>query len=228
VTETETEGGRRLPSSRFGDRLALRVSWYGERVGRGWLIYNPGMMRIYHRLARADAEPVARALRARFPNAARWADVGAGSGAFAAALRRQGVEVVAYERSLVGRLIGISQRVPVRSFDLTRPRPVANSGPSPDLAYCFEVAEHLDAELGDHLVDFLADLAPTVVFTAAPPGQGGAGHLNEQPRDYWVTRFAAKGLRFDEDGSSRLSQSFRDFGVAAPWLVENLMVFARA
>ncbi len=32
-----------------------------------------------------------------------------------------------------------------------------------------------------------------VAFTAASPGQGGTGHINEQPAGYWTARFAARG-----------------------------------
>ena len=58
-----------------------------------------------------------------------------------------------------------------------------------DLALCLEVAEHLPAESGAVLVDSLTRLAPTVLFSAATPGQGGTGHINEQWPDYWSKLF---------------------------------------
>jgi hypothetical protein len=219
--------GRSLPSSRRGDEFAIWLSALGERLGHDWLIYNPGIMRIYHRLARFDAGPVAEALAAEFPTARSWADVGAGTGAFAAAARRIGRRVVGCERSRVGRLFAYFQRVPTTRFDLTQTPAVPSPGIHVDLAYCLEVAEHLDPMLGARLVEFLAATAPIVVFTAAPPGQGGAGHVNEQPRDYWVALFEAQSMGYDDERSERLADSFRARGVAASWLTDNLMVFAR-
>ena len=219
--------GRSLPSSRRGDEFAIWLSALGERLGHDWLIYNPGIMRIYHRLARFDAEPVAAAMAAEFPQAQSWADVGAGTGAFAAAVQGLGRRVVGCERSRVGRLFAGFQRVPMTSFDLTRKPPVPGAGIHVDLAYCFEVAEHLDPALGARLVEFLAGTAPIVVFTAAPPGQGGAGHINEQPREYWVALFDAQSMPYDDERSRHLASSFRAHGVAASWLTDNLMVFVR-
>ena len=59
-----------------------------------------------------------------------------------------------------------------------------------DLALCIEVAEHLRAERGDELIEYLCARADSVLFSAAVPGQGGTGHINEQPQSYWHARFA--------------------------------------
>jgi hypothetical protein len=58
-----------------------------------------------------------------------------------------------------------------------------------DLAVCLEVAEHLPNRCGAALVAKLAGLAPAVLFSAAIPGQGGTGHVNEQWPDYWKDHF---------------------------------------
>lgn len=63
-----------------------------------------------------------------------------------------------------------------------------------DLAVSLEVAEHLPAERADAFVAKLCDLAPVVLFSAAIPGQGGTGHVNEQWPDYWAERFRANGF----------------------------------
>lgn len=64
-----------------------------------------------------------------------------------------------------------------------------------DLAMSLEVAEHLTPEAGARLVSYLAASAPVVLFSAAIPGQGGEGHVNEQWQSYWAERFAAHGFR---------------------------------
>jgi len=63
-----------------------------------------------------------------------------------------------------------------------------------DLAVCLEVAEHIAHEAGPRLVNFLTDLAPIIWFSAALPGQGGTGHINEQWPDYWASEFKAAGM----------------------------------
>lgn len=64
-----------------------------------------------------------------------------------------------------------------------------------DLAICLEVAEHLPHSASATLVESLVRAAPTVVFSAAVPGQGGTNHINEQWQDCWVAEFAKHGFR---------------------------------
>jgi hypothetical protein len=62
-----------------------------------------------------------------------------------------------------------------------------------DLVLCIEVAEHLPARRADSFVADLCRLGPVVVFSAAVPGQGGYGHVNEQWPAYWFTPFESAG-----------------------------------
>jgi hypothetical protein len=117
------------------------------------------------------------------------------------------------------------QRVPSAPFDLRDTAPPRRRA---DLAYSFEVAEHLPPELGDRLVGFLAATAPLVVFTAAHPGQGGYGHVNEQPQAYWVERFRAAGMEPSPDETAALRRAFAAAGVQAPWFDENVLVLRAA
>ena len=61
------------------------------------------------------------------------------------------------------------------------------------LAICLEVAEHINQDKADHFVDFLTALSDQILFSAAIPGQGGNGHVNEQWPAYWIERFRKKG-----------------------------------
>jgi hypothetical protein len=91
-----------------------------------------------------------------------------------------------------------------------------------DLAACLEVAEHLPATRADSLISDLCALAPIVVFSAAIPGQGGVGHVNEQWPDYWTARFALSG--FEVSGALR----WLVWGApeVEPWYQQNLLVAA--
>jgi SAM-dependent methyltransferase len=118
-------------------------------------------------------------------------DVGCGIGTWPRAFIEQGVSDV----------VGVdfheeTQRLLIpptcfRKQDLRRPMDL---GRTFDLAVCLEVAEHLEEELADGLVDSLVRHAPIVLFGAAVPGQGGWSHINEQWPEYWAAKFRARGL----------------------------------
>jgi hypothetical protein len=57
-------------------------------------------------------------------------------------------------------------------------------------------------------------------MSAAHPGQGGVGHFNEQPRQYWIEKLAKIGFTHDDQARQRL---IRDW----TWFPENLFVFRR-
>ena len=64
-----------------------------------------------------------------------------------------------------------------------------------DLALCIEVAEHLPVERAASVIDCLTNSADVVLFSAAIPGQGGSGHINEQQQHYWYQLFGERGYR---------------------------------
>lgn len=116
------------------------------------------------------------------------------------------------------------QGVDCRPFDLNL-TPAADLPKIFDVAYCFEVAEHLPAPLGERLVTFLASLAPVVVFSAAHPGQGGTGHINEQPKHYWIERFQHAGLTYQIAMTEQVAAGFESHKVPGDWLKANVLVF---
>ena len=67
------------------------------------------------------------------------------------------------------------------------------TAPRVDLAISLEVGEHLSPGRAETFVADLVALAPAILFSAAIPGQGGVGHLNEQWQSWWAERFAANG-----------------------------------
>lgn len=63
-----------------------------------------------------------------------------------------------------------------------------------DLCLCLEVAEHISEERADVLIEMLCSLSDKVLFGAAIRGQGGTGHINEQPASYWAAKFENNGF----------------------------------
>jgi SAM-dependent methyltransferase len=150
-------------------------------------------------------------------------DVGCGTGALLDVFRKSGCEVFGFEYSEAGLDYCRKRALPVAKFDLEKDQLVDDR--TFDVAVSMEVAEHLPLSVADRYVQLLARLAPVVVFTAAPPGQGGHDHVNEQPASYWVAKFANKGFAFDEELSRRWSERWRTGGRVRDWYYRNLMVF---
>lgn len=67
-----------------------------------------------------------------------------------------------------------------------------------DFVWSCEVAEHIDPEKVDFYLDTLAN-GRIVAMTHALPGQGGYNHVNCQPQEYWVEKFAQRGYVLSED-----------------------------
>ena len=92
-----------------------------------------------------------------------------------------------------------------------------------DLAQSLEVAEHLPEARAASFAADLAAHAPAVLFSAAPPGQGGEHHVNEQPGEYWRAHFAAHDYVAIDCLRPLLA---REDGIPA-WYRYNIMLYAR-
>jgi trans-aconitate methyltransferase len=67
-----------------------------------------------------------------------------------------------------------------------------------DLAWSVEFLEHLYEE---YIPNFMSvfEKANYVICTAAPPGYPGHHHVNCQPQEYWIEKFAEYGFEFDAE-----------------------------
>jgi SAM-dependent methyltransferase len=84
-------------------------------------------------------------------------------------------------------------RLPEANFmvaDLTIP---INLKRKYDLVLCLEVAEHLDQQYADVLIDTAINHSDNVFWSAATVGQTGYNHVNEQPLEYWIEKFNDRG-----------------------------------
>ena len=89
-----------------------------------------------------------------------------------------------------------------------------------DLVYSFEVVEHIHPRYVENLLQSFSNHGNRIVITAARPGQGGAGHFNEQPPQYWIEKFQTMGYRCSESATAEL-KACEDI-----W-ADNLLVFER-
>ncbi len=89
-----------------------------------------------------------------------------------------------------------------------------------DLAISMEVGEHLPESASDIFVSSICKSAEIVLFSAAHPGQGGDGHINEQKIEYWIEKFGRKKYK-----PVQIRNYFLNEKKIEPWYKENLILF---
>lgn len=95
-----------------------------------------------------------------------------------------------------------------------------------DLALCIEVAEHIQEEYADTLVDNVTRSADVVLWTAARPGQGGHHHHNEQPLHYWAAKFARRGFVL-HPANNEMIDKILNSGKCVRWMRRNVRLYVR-
>lgn len=118
-------------------------------------------------------------------------DVGCGRGGWLLAWESAGCSLVAgIDGSYVDRSRLHCNPDAFREMDLDEP---FDLGRRFDLVQCLEVAEHICPARSETLIDSIVRHGDVILFSAAVPGQGGTGHVNEHPLDYWRGLFRARG-----------------------------------
>jgi SAM-dependent methyltransferase len=86
----------------------------------------------------------------------------------------------------------------------------------------FETAEHINPAGSTQFVrNILSAAAKYILFTAAPPGQDGCGHINLHPKEYWIKLF---GIPVNEQMTNEISGAWKQIG-CPDYIVNNLIVF---
>lgn len=148
-------------------------------------------------------------------------DVGCGEGWWANAFAEQGCEVLGIDDAAKPPAGSALTAETWMQHDLTKPLPFTVG--RYDVAVCLEVGEHLPARYADQLVDDLTRIAPTVIWSAAIPGQGGHHHVNEQWPEYWTSRFQTRGMAYSPVPRAWIWDDPR----VEPWYKQNLIIFSR-
>lgn len=197
----------------------------GQKLGWDWLTYNPVMAMSFHEIAVRAAPRFVDAALTLFPGTRSVCDVGCGSGGYLAEFQRRGMRVMGCEYSPRARRWAASLGVTAHPFHLPN-----TSGPLPgapyDLVMSIEVAEHVPEPLADDFAGYLAAQGETIVLTAAQPGQGGTGHINEQPKSYWIEKLERLDRQFDQAAAQRMVELL-DGPDVPEWVRDNLMVFRK-
>jgi SAM-dependent methyltransferase len=143
-------------------------------------------------------------------------DVGCGEGWWAKAFEELGATVHGIDGDWPG--AGATLQRAFSSVDLGEP---LKSYGAFDLVTCLEVAEHLSAERAVSFVDDLLQFdSKAVLFSAAVPGQPGAGHVNCQWQSYWAALFEAHGYQV----TGNLRSFIWEDDQVEPWYRQNLLL----
>lgn len=149
-------------------------------------------------------------------------DLGCGCGVWLRQWLRTGAgEVVGVDGSYVSERDLVIPNDSFVAHDLKEPLAL---GRRFDLAQSLEVAEHLPESRSLGFVQDLCRHADVVVFGAAPPGQGGEHHINEQPHNFWRELFSAE--RYEPFDFIR--PTVLDRVEVAPWHRYNPLLYVKS
>lgn len=150
--------------------------------------YDSRFMSYADRSSRASARRVAGLILAELPVAS-VLDIGCAKGTWLNVWSELGVgEIQGVDGEYVERDQLVIPPERFHAWNLAQPLDLARQF---DLVQSLEVAEHIGAEHAGIFVENLVRHSRGIVlFSAAPPGQGGEFHVNEQHCDYWREQFA--------------------------------------
>lgn len=147
----------------------------------------------FHAQLRAHTLVAARRILAALPaglNRRRIAEIGCGTGTFlAAALETGSSFAYGVEGAWVQPDMLDDPAIEFRNADLEQDL----SAPRVDLVLSLDVAQRLSPGRAVGFVRDLVAMAPAVLFSAAIPGQGDSGHINEQWQSIWAELFSTHG-----------------------------------
>ena len=205
--------------------LVVKVKlWAYKRFLPHDVLYDGGYFEGVDLYARRSASSIAASILKDFsPKSV--VDVGCGTGALLFELKQKGCSTYGLEYADAAIRFCRSRGLTVTKLDLENDDFVPEK--KFDVAISTEVAEHLPESVADRYLRLLSSLSDQVVFTAAPPGQGGEDHVNEQPPEYWIAKFNALGFQHDRELSGRWQQNWKENGQVAQWYWDNLMIFRK-
>lgn len=147
-------------------------------------------------------------------------DIGCGQGAWLSVWTESGIkDVLGVDGDYVDRKRLLIDEASFISADLSNPFHFQRKF---DLVQSLEVAEHLPERAAKSFVESLTRHGDLVLFSAAPPGQGGDHHINEQPYEYWRSIFAERGYRVFDFIRPLVSNNLE----IEPWYRFNVFLYA--
>ncbi|CAE7237099.1 unnamed protein product [Symbiodinium natans] len=132
-----------------------------------------------------------------------FADYGAGTGAYALYMRKEGLESVSCVDG--NPAVKVFSRNLCSVADLSKLDPTL---PKADLVLSLEVAEHIPESFQEaYMLNVVNGARKGVVLSWAVPGQPGAGHVNCRDNSWVIKRFADLGLKYEEALTTRIRKT---------------------
>ncbi len=153
----------------------------------------------------------------------RLIDLGCGCGIYSHLFAQNGVVVQALDGVQPPSASAFS--VPIHLQDLTIPFK-SPWGPF-DLALCLEVAEHIPETDLDVFLQNITQFSDRLILSAAPPGQGGHHHVNEQPKRYWVRELGQRGFIYNRKETGQLFERLNAIKLPYMWMGAHISVYDR-
>lgn len=150
-------------------------------------MYNSSFFKYTNKTSKSSAEKIVPVLLELLPEIKSVADFGAGQCTWLAIWLGNGLTDI---QGIDGDYVNLDQLViPREKFYPADLNKAVDMGRTFDLACSLEVAEHLNPNSSEIFVETLISHSDIVLFSAAPPGQGGETHINERSLNYWRSLF---------------------------------------
>ena len=148
------------------------------------------------------------------------ADFGCGIGSYLESAFNKGLRIQGYEISSTARKYTPETIQPfIKYVDCTTPLSTAVY----DCVISFETAEHISPRGTWQFVDnIMKACGGILLFTAAPPGQQGTGHINLRSKEYWLKKFSS--LKYEPDLTDSVRLNWKQLG-APEYICNNLITF---
>jgi SAM-dependent methyltransferase len=143
-------------------------------------------------------------------------DLGCGVGKSLDYFKSKNIEIIGVE----GSTLAISQALNPNSIKKYNLNKELNLNLKFDLIWSFEFVEHIHPDYVENLLKTFSHHSSVIILSAAPPGQGGEGHFNEQLPSYWIEKFKNIGFIYNSENSDIL-HSLNDL------FCENMLVFEK-
>ena len=152
------------------------------------------------------------------------ADIGSATGLYLKPFYEMGIKVTGIDSaiSVIDPSVVQIPKNMIKNLDITKD-PIKIKA---DLSLCIEVFEHINEKYAEKAVENLISISNTIIFSAAQPGQGGLGHINCQPKEYWQKLFNSNGYVRDLEDEEYFKIIMAS-GYHMGWLINNLMVFKK-
>jgi hypothetical protein len=90
-----------------------------------------------------------------------------------------------------------------------------------------ETGEHIEPQGTEVFVDNICNSLSEkgfILFSAPPSGQGGSGHINCQPKSFWIDEFKNQNVKENKNTTKSIILHWESLG-APDYICKNLIVF---